>query len=95
MLREQANVNVIRRKSMRSRPGALKRREKMDQGERERFAKNLAEMAGKGVPQQQGSIEDRNDDAQGGQQPHNSWAALRRFIAQTLEQRPDVRELNN
>ncbi len=86
-LRKQANVNIIHRKSMKSRPGALKRREKVDKGERERFAKNLAEMSGK-------RTDGMGDDAAGpgsGNQANNRWAALRGFIAQTMEQKPEMR----
>jgi Ribosome biogenesis protein SLX9 len=86
-LREQANVSIIQRKSIKSRPGALKRREKVDQGERERFAKNLAEMSGKNVNPGESSI--APDD---GQQTHSRWAALRDFISQTMERKPEMKE---
>lgn len=36
----------IQRKSLKSRPGAMKRKEKLEKQERERFNKNLAQMAG-------------------------------------------------
>jgi Ribosome biogenesis protein SLX9 len=74
---------------MKSRPGAMKRREKVDSGERERFAKNLAEMSGKkteGKRQDSAKLED-------GRQAYDRWAALRGFIAQTMEQRPEWKEL--
>lgn len=80
-------VNIIRRKSMKSRPGAMKRREKLDQGERERFAKNLAQMA----------VSPTAADAQAGAAEGTAgatsqrWAALRGFIAQTLEQKPELK----
>jgi len=86
-LREQANVSIIHRKSIKSRPGALKRREKVDQGERERFAKNLAEMRGKKANPGESSITP-ND----GQQTHSRWAALRNFISQTMERKPELKE---
>ena len=85
-LREQANVNLIHRKSMKSRPGALKRREKIDNGERERFARNLAQMSGNKTEDKEGNTAKVAD----GQQVHNRWAALRGFISQTMEQRPDM-----
>jgi Ribosome biogenesis protein SLX9 len=90
-LREQANVNVIQRKSIKSRPGAMKRREKVDNEERERFAKNLAEMSGK-------KMEGRGEDSaklENGRVAHDRWAALRGFIAQTMEQRPELKELKS
>ncbi len=86
-LRAQANVNIIQRKSMKSRPGAMKRREKVDKGERERFAKNLAEMSGRRT---QGTGENSAKPG-GGQQAHGRWAALRGFIAQTMEQTPELK----
>ena len=87
---------------MKSRPGAMKRREKIDRAERERFGKNMNEMAGRredprGVAQSPGV-----GDADGGgdqsittQSSHGTkWAALRGFIAQTLETRPETRQSN-
>jgi hypothetical protein len=73
----------IRHKSMKSRPGALKRREKLERMERERFSKNMAQMAagsvaaptvGDGTPQS-GTA--------------SRWAALRGFISQTMEVKPE------
>jgi hypothetical protein len=60
---------------MKSRPGALKRREKLDRGERDRFTKNMAQMAT--TTSQTGGTSEK-------------WAALRGFISQTLEKRPEV-----
>lgn len=84
-------VNIIRRKSIKSRPGAMKRREKVDQGERERFAKNLAQMAAAAA------VSTTPADAQAGTAEGTAgatsqrWAALRGFIAQTLEQKPELK----
>lgn len=68
-------VNVIQRKSMKSRPGAMKRKQKLDNDERERFAKNMAQMSGFG------SV---------GTTSSEKLKALRGFIAETLEKRPEV-----
>ena len=73
-------VNIIKRKSMKSRPGALKRREKLDRGERDRFTKNMAQLAT--TTSQTGDTSDK-------------WAALRGFISQTLEKRPDVQDVKS
>lgn len=86
-LREQANVDIIHHKSMKSRPGALKRREKIDKGERERFARNLAEMSGKKT----GETGENGAKQENSQQGHDRWVALRGFIAQTMEQRPELK----
>ncbi|KAH0285083.1 hypothetical protein M436DRAFT_76594 [Aureobasidium namibiae CBS 147.97] len=63
-------------KTLKSRPGALKRKQKLEESEKERFGKNLASMS---VPAQAAS--DAGDSS-------NRWAALRGFIGQTLEQNP-------
>lgn len=70
-------VNIIRRKSMKSRPGAMKRKQKLDNSERDRFAKNMAQMA---VPA----------STNAGASSAEKLRALRGFIAQTLEKRPGV-----
>jgi len=70
-------VNIIRRKSMKSRPGAMKRKQKLDNNERDRFAKNLAQMA---VP----------TSGSGAATSAEKLRALRGFISQTLEKRPEV-----
>lgn len=70
-------VNIIRRKSLKSKPGAMKRRQKLDNDERDRFAKNLAQMAAPQSGTQTMSSADK-------------LKALRGFISQTLEKRPEV-----
>lgn len=81
-----SQVNVIKRKSLKSRPGAMKRREKVDASERDRFAKNMAQMMA--------PIQTSNGDKVVSQStvPTTSdrLAALRGFISQTLETRPEV-----
>ena len=76
-------VNVIPRKSMKSRPGAMKRRERLDKTERDRFAKNLAQMA---APQSASNGEHLSHEEAIGKR----WSALRGFISQTLEKRTDI-----
>jgi len=74
-------VNIIRRKSMKSRPGAMKRKQKLDNNERDRFAKNLAQMA---VPTP------GSGSGSGSATSAEKLRALRGFISQTLEKRPEV-----
>lgn len=87
--RAQDQVNIIQRKSMKSKPGAMKRREKLDKSERDRFAKNMAQLAGSN-----GS--DANHGGEGQIETPtvasttSRWAALRGFISQTLETRQDL-----
>ena len=71
----------IRHKSLRSKPGALKRREKLEKMERERFGKNMAQLAA-GSAQSGGEVAEKAASA-------NRWAALRGFISQTLEQKQE------
>lgn len=73
----QATVNVglsssSRMKSLKSRPGAMKRKAKLERAERERFSKNLAIMATTGSTpgSEQTSVENR-------------WEALKRHVAQS------------
>jgi hypothetical protein len=63
-------------KTLKSRPGALKRKQKMEESEKERFGKNLASMS---APAQTAAAAGGSSDR---------WAALRGFIGQTLEQNP-------
>lgn len=79
----------IRHKSLGSRPGRGKRREKEVRGERERFEVNMARMLGAGGGGVQGvgtgDGEGHDKDKIGGR-----WKALRGFIEQTMERREDV-----
>jgi hypothetical protein len=90
-------VNVIRRKSLKSKPGAMKRREKIDQGERARFKKNMAQLAAPntGGDLSTGKVSMNNGPTATGSTTVSStnerWAALRSFISQTLETRPDMK----
>jgi hypothetical protein len=70
----------IQRKSLKSRPGATKRKEKLEKMEMERFSANLVQMAntsGTGTEKGgAGSIADR-------------WAALKNHVRNTTEIRPE------
>jgi hypothetical protein len=70
----------IRHKTISTRPGATKRREKLEKLERERFGKNMAQLTAGGTPVE-------GDGAQKAVTA-NRWAALRGFISQTLDQKP-------
>lgn len=76
----------IKHRSLKSRPGATKRREKLAKMERERFGKNMAQLAA-------GSVESPVVEGQEATAPASGtagrWAALRGFISQTLEQKPE------
>ena len=70
-------ANVIRQKTLKHKPGATKRKEKLEKLEKDRFARNMAQMAGNSTDanSEQNAIPDR-------------WAALRGFISQTMEHQP-------
>lgn len=63
----------IQRKSLRSRPGATKRKEKLVKTEMDRFNKNLAQLAG-------------NNNSSGVQ---DRWAALKSHVKNTMEVKPE------
>ena len=69
----------IHRKSLKSRPGAMKKKEKLQKAEQERFNKNLAQMIGGSVgigPGTSTSIADR-------------WAALKSHVQSSTERKPE------
>ncbi|KAF2218641.1 ribosome biogenesis protein SLX9-domain-containing protein [Elsinoe ampelina] len=63
-------------KSIKSRPGAMKKKAQLEMAEKDRFAKNMAQMA----PSIHG------DGAQ--VQSADRWSSLRAFIGQTMQQSP-------
>ncbi|KJZ72123.1 hypothetical protein HIM_08496 [Hirsutella minnesotensis 3608] len=79
----------VRHRSIRSKPGALKRKEMVVKGEMERFGASMARLnasdltAGEGKPRP-------GEDAQASQPAAvtDRWAALRGYISATMEQAP-------
>jgi hypothetical protein len=63
----------IERKSLKSRPGATKRKAKLEKEEKERFNKNLVQLASS---TQGGAVQDR-------------WAALKSHVQSTSEVKPE------
>lgn len=80
------DATIIRHKSLKSRPGAMKKKELLISMEKERFNKNMAQMMqsyhGKGEEKDSTSISDAKGEGR------SKWAAIRGFIQQTMEQRP-------
>ncbi|OCK87789.1 uncharacterized protein K441DRAFT_622287 [Cenococcum geophilum 1.58] len=70
----------VHHKSLKSRPGAMKRKEKLEKTERERFGMNLAQMVGSTQAQAYGS----NNSAVG-----SRWAALKTFVQSTAEKKAE------
>jgi hypothetical protein len=101
---EQAAQGKVRHKSLKSRPGALKRKEKLVKGEMERFGRSLAQLAniktaaGAGAGAAQEKMEVEGGQKKGGEKEAQAsaqssatsgrWAALRGFISATMEQNP-------
>lgn len=79
-----SQVNVIKQKTLRHKPGALKRREKLEKLERDRFNKNLVEMSNitSAPAANNGETSNESNPTAG------RWSALRNFISQTMEQQP-------
>ncbi|KAJ5749937.1 hypothetical protein N7533_006965 [Penicillium manginii] len=79
-----SQVNIIKQNTLRHKPGAMKRREKLERVERDRFAKNMAQMSTlptQSEPTAENTTADANPTA-------SRWSALRNFISQTMEQQP-------
>lgn len=74
-------------KSVRNRPGAMKRKKVMEGKEMERFAKNLAQMAAPPAQQATSSTTATPDTNTAGSASSQSdrWKALRNFLGQTME----------
>ncbi|KAK0751763.1 ribosome biogenesis protein SLX9-domain-containing protein [Schizothecium vesticola] len=94
MDREQAAQGRVRHRSLRSRPGALKRKERVVKAEMERFGRSLANMSAAGEQQQQSTAQGEQGETQTQGAPaapsstSSRWAALRGQISQTMEQNP-------
>ncbi|KAH8723187.1 ribosome biogenesis protein SLX9-domain-containing protein [Phaeosphaeriaceae sp. PMI808] len=69
----EAGQARIQRKSLKSRPGAMKKKEKLEKMEKERFNKNLVQLASTSHP---GAVQDR-------------WAALKNHLQSTMEVKPE------
>ncbi|KAL7924410.1 ribosome biogenesis protein SLX9 domain-containing protein [Trichoderma austrokoningii] len=79
----------IRHQSLRSKRGALKRKERLLKGEMERFGVSMAQMSN--MPTQGGSqttVDSSNKSAPAPASAPNRWAALRGYISATMEQNP-------
>ena len=71
-----------RQKSLKSRPGAMKKKQRLEVLEKDRFAKNLAQMVH--VPSNGPGPQDTPNVSPAG--TSGRWAALRGYIRQTMDQ---------
>ncbi|KAL2004480.1 hypothetical protein VTN00DRAFT_3482 [Thermoascus crustaceus] len=97
-----SQVNIIRHRTLKHRPGAMKRKEKLEKMERDRFVKNMAQLvtgieanhnANATTAESSNPNGTTNPEQQQQQQQQQSsvssrFAALRNFISQTMEQQP-------
>lgn len=89
----QMREGKVRHKSLKSRPGALKKKERVVKGEVQRFGANLAKLSA--VQEKEMDVVDKSAEATQTAVPApaqvstaNRWAALRGFISATMEQNP-------
>jgi len=73
-------IAKIHHRSLKSRPGAMKRKERVEQIERERFGKNLAQMIGGTLNQ---------PDKASNFTITNRWLAIKSFVQSTAEIKPE------
>lgn len=81
----------IRHRSLKSRPGAMKRKEKLERMERDRFGRNLAQLTAGSGKNDVGKMAVEGAEAMGleANPTASRWAALRGFISQTMEQKEE------
>ncbi|EEA24937.1 hypothetical protein TMatcc_008040 [Talaromyces marneffei ATCC 18224] len=82
-------ANIIKHKTLKHRPGAMKRKEKMEKLERDRFIKNMAQMSA--IEQATLKSQQQSESQMAGAESNstsNRWAALRGFISQTMDHQP-------
>ncbi|KAH9827259.1 Ribosome biogenesis protein SLX9 [Teratosphaeria destructans] len=74
-------------RSLKHRPGAMKRKRKMEQSEMERFGKNLAQMVGQEQMRVREDAKEPDGDAPtvARSSQADRWAALRKFIGGTMQ----------
>lgn len=94
---ETEAAGKVRHKSLKSTPGALRKKERLVRGEMERFGLSLAQLSTvQETPRQQGEaemvdVEDKDGEEENRapvQSTANRFAALRGFISATMEQNP-------
>lgn len=78
-LNDPANqTNIIKQKTLKHKPGSMKRKQQIEKVERDRFAKNMAQLS---------SLQNTQPNAEQ-DSTSNRWASLRNFVSQTMEQQP-------
>lgn len=97
-----SQVNIIKHKSLKHKPGAMKRKEKLDKMERDRFARNMNQLAAgldapvSGAVGGDADMGDAGTGSEAGDAGRSSrWAALRGFISQTMEHNPGFKDVGS
>ncbi|PMB64814.1 hypothetical protein BM221_009658 [Beauveria bassiana] len=93
----EAPQGKIRHKSIKSKKGALKRKEQVVKGEMERFGVSMAQLAGTREQERAGELMKKKMEGEGGGGQgsvggSSRWAALRGYISSTMEQNPAFAE---
>ncbi|KAM3454372.1 hypothetical protein MY3296_003055 [Beauveria thailandica] len=98
----EAPLGKIRHKSIKSKKGALKRKEQVVKGEMERFGVSMAQLAGTREQDRESGastgemmknkVEGEGKREQGSAGGASRWAALRGYISSTMEQNPAFAE---
>lgn len=78
-----ADARQIKYKSLKSKPGAMKRKELLINMEKERFNQNMVALH-RGTE----DVTSRGEVISAHETTKNKWAAIRGFIQQTIEQQP-------
>ncbi|OAA55731.1 hypothetical protein ISF_07836 [Cordyceps fumosorosea ARSEF 2679] len=84
-------LGKVRHSSIKSKKGALKRKERVVKGEMERFGASMAQLASTQQQVNAATATTGGDQKTGGgdaPQTSNRWAALRGYISSTMEQNP-------
>lgn len=76
-------TNIIKQKTLRHKPGAMKRKQHIENLERDRFGKNMAQLSNLDAASAAGPAANADQGS-----TSNRWAALRNFVSQTMEQQP-------
>ena len=94
--KQKRDAGRIKMRSLKHRPGAMKRKRKMEGVEMERFGRNLAQLSANTNQLDAGvGAADAGEDGGGGVDTgtKEKWAALRTFIGGTLEsKKKDAKE---
>ncbi|KAL8641639.1 MAG: hypothetical protein Q9226_008607 [Calogaya cf. arnoldii] len=84
----ETGIATMRHRSLKSKPGAMKKKEKIISMEKDRFNRNMAQMAAVQTPDSTQMEASQSTAASTQVQSRSKWAALRSHIQQTMEQRP-------